>query len=184
VPDHLALIACGAPLAARVPEVAAALAEAGWLVRVIATPSALAWLDQAAAEQATGYPVLTGQRRPDQAKRFPPPAHVIVCPATFNTINKLAAGIMDNYPAGLLCEALATRTPITIAPMVSNRLWDHPAWQRNLDILTAADVQFLDIRTGRVGTPQPVQSGTGGDITTAFDPTWPAAAAGRPAQKS
>jgi phosphopantothenoylcysteine synthetase/decarboxylase len=52
----------------------------------------------------------------DQAKRFPPPAHVIICPATFNTINKLAAGIMDDYPpacsANLLCEALATRTPM------------------------------------------------------------------------
>ncbi len=184
MPDYLALVACGAPLAARVHEVAAAAVEAGWLVRVVATPAALAWLDQAAAEQATGYPVLTGQRRPDQAKRFPPPAHVIVCPATFNTVNKLAAGIMDNYPAGLLCEALATRTPSTIAPMVSNRLWDHPVWQRNLDLLTTAGVRFLDIRTGRVGTPQPVQPGTGGDITTAFNPAWPAAAAGRPAQKS
>jgi hypothetical protein len=80
VPDHLALVACGAPLAARVHEVAAAAVEAGWLVRVLATPAALAWVDQAATEQATGYPVLTEQRQPDQAKRFPPPAQVIICP--------------------------------------------------------------------------------------------------------
>jgi phosphopantothenoylcysteine synthetase/decarboxylase len=54
----------------------------------------------------------------------------------FNTVNKLAAGITDNYATGLLCEALASRTPITIAPMVNNRLWPHPAWQHNhLDLL-------------------------------------------------
>jgi phosphopantothenoylcysteine synthetase/decarboxylase len=184
VPDHLALIACGAPLAARVHDVAAAAVEAGWLVRVLATPAALLWVDQAAAERATGYPVLVEQRQPDQAKRFPPPAHVIVCPATFNTVNKLAAGIMDNYPAGLLCEALASRIPITAVPMVSTRLWDHPVWQRNLEMLTAAGVTFLDIRTGRAGNLEPVVSGTGDEVVAAFDPAWPLTAAGRPAQKA
>jgi phosphopantothenoylcysteine synthetase/decarboxylase len=175
VPEHLAIIACGAPLAARVHDVAAAAVAAGWLVRVLATPSALAWVDAEQVEKVTGYPVLTEQRQPGQAKRFPPPARVIVCPATFNSVNKLAAGIMDNYPAGLLCEALASRIPITAVPMVSTRLWDHPVWQRNLDGLTAAGVTFLDIRTGRAGPLAPIESGTGGEVIAAFDPAWPLA---------
>jgi hypothetical protein len=130
------------------------------------------WVDAAQVEKVTGFPVLVEQRQPGQAKRFPPPARVVVCPATFNTVNKLAAGIMDNYAVGLLCEALASRTPVTIAPMVSNRLWPHPAWQRNLDVLVAAGVRFVDIQTGHAGRPAAVRSGTGGVVIAAFDPAW------------
>ncbi len=107
-----------------------------------------------------------------------------MCPATFNTVNKLVVGIMDNYAAGLLCEALASQTPITIAPMVNNRLWSHPVWQRNLDVLTAAGVTFVDIQAGHTGQPAAVQSGTGGDVIAAFNPAWVLAPAGQPAEKS
>ncbi|MGH3868904.1 MAG: flavoprotein [Pseudonocardiaceae bacterium] len=183
--EHLALVVCGAPLAARCHDVAARAVEAGWVVRVVATPSAMSWVDAAQVEQVTGCAVLMEHRQPWQAKRFPPPAQVIVCPATFNTVNKLAAGIMDNYATGLLCEALAARTPMTIAPMVNNRLWSHPAWQHSLGMLAAAGVRFIDIRTGHAGRPAAVQSGTGGEVIAAFDPAWVLApAGGQPAQKS
>jgi phosphopantothenoylcysteine synthetase/decarboxylase len=182
--EHLALVACGAPLAARVHDVAALAVHAGWIVRVVATSSAMNWIDTAQVETITGFPVLVEQRQPGQAKRFPPPAQVIVCPATFNTVNKLAAGIMDNYATGLLCEALASWIPITIAPMVNNRLWPHPAWQRNLDTLASAGVRFINIHTGQVGRPVAVQSGTGGDVIAAFDPAWVLTPGGEPAQKS
>jgi phosphopantothenoylcysteine synthetase/decarboxylase len=172
VPDHLALVACGAPLAARLHDIAARAVDAGWLVRVVATPSAMSWVDAGRVEKVTRFPVLVEQRQLGQAKRFPPPARVIVCPATFNAVNKLAAGIMDNYAAGLMCEALASQIPLTVAPMVSNRLWPHPAWQHNLDMLTAAGVTFIDIATGRAGRPAAVQSGTGGDVIAAFNPAW------------
>jgi hypothetical protein len=168
VPEYLILVACAASLAARVHEVAARAVDAGWIVRVV----------------VTGCAVLVEQRQPGQAKRFPPPAQVIVCPATFNTVNKLAAGIMDNYATGVLCEALAARTPIIIAPMVSTRLWPHPVWQHNLDTLAAAGVRFIDIQTGRVGRPAAVQSGTGGNVIAAFDPAWVLTPLGSPAQKS
>lgn len=179
--DHLALVACGSPLAARVHEIAALAVDAGWVVHVVATPAALGWLDTSAAEAVTGHPVLTEQRMPGQTKRFPPPTQVVVCPATFNTVNKLAVGIMDTYPAGLLCEALATGTPMTIAPMISTRLWSHPAWQPHLELLTAAGVRFLDIRTGHTGRPEPVPSGSANDVIAAFDPAWVLAATGSPA---
>lgn len=185
MPEHLALVVCGAPLAARCHDVAARAVEAGWMVRVVATSSAMSWVDAAQVEKVTGFSVLMEQRQPGQAKRFPPPAQVIVCPATFNTVNKLASGIMDTYPTGLLCEALASRTPMTIAPMVNNRLWPHPAWQRNLDMLAAAGVRFVDIHTGHAGRPAAVRSGTGVEIVAAFDPAWVLApASGQPAQKS
>ena len=150
------------------------------MVRVVATPSAMNWIDTAQVETITGFPVLVEQRQPGQAKRFPPPAQVIVCPGTFNTVNKLAAGIMDNYATGLLCEALASGIPITIAPMVNNRLWPHPVWQRNLDTLASSGVRFIDAQTGQVGRPVAVQSGTGGDVVAAFDPAWVLTSGGEP----
>jgi phosphopantothenoylcysteine synthetase/decarboxylase len=184
VAEHLTLVACGAPLAARVHDVAARAVELGWLVRVVATPSAMSWVDAGQVETITGFPVLVEQRQPRQPKRFPPPTCVVVCPATFNTINKLAAGIMDTYAAGVLCEALACRIPITVVPMVSTRLWPHPAWQPNLDMLTAAGVSFIDIQTGRAGAPAAVPSGTGAEVIAAFDPAWVVRPPRQLAQKS
>jgi hypothetical protein len=184
VSEHLVLVACGAPLAARVHDVAARAVELGWLVRVVATPSAMNWVDAGQVEKITGFTVLVEQRQPGQPKRFPPPVGVIVCPATFNTVNKLAVGIMDTYAAGVLCEALASRIPITLAPMVSTRLWPHPAWAHNLDMLTAAGVTFIDVQTGRAGQPAAVESGTGGEVIAAFDPAWVLSLPGQPAQKS
>ena len=58
------------------------------MVHVVATPAAMNWIDAQRVEQATGFPVLTEQRQPRQTKRLPPPTQVIVCPATFNTVNK------------------------------------------------------------------------------------------------
>jgi phosphopantothenoylcysteine synthetase/decarboxylase len=176
--DFLALVVGGAPLAARADEVAAAAVAVGWQVRVIATADAAGWVDQARVEAVTGAPVLTRQRRPDQPKRFPTPAAVLACPATFNTVNKLAAGIMDNYPSGVLCEALASGTRLVLVPMVSTRLWGHPVWAPNLALLAGAGVRFVDARTGRLGPPGPSEAGLADDVVAGFDPAWPVAAAG------
>jgi phosphopantothenoylcysteine synthetase/decarboxylase len=172
VPAYLALVACGSPLAAEVHEIAAYGADVGWEVRVVATPSALAWINAAAVERVTGFRPLVDQRQPGQVKRFPTPSRVLVCPATFNSVNKLAAGIMDTYAAGVLCEALASHVPMTIVPMVGGKLWGHPVWDRNLAALTAAGVTFVDVRTGRAGELTPVESGTGPAVSEAFDPAW------------
>lgn len=171
VSEYLALVACGAPLAARVPDVAAVALRRGWLVRVVATAAAMNWIDADAVERATGHPPLVGQRRPDEPKRFPTPGRVVVCPATFNSVNKLAAGIMDNYAAGLVCEALSSRTPLTIVPTVSDALWGHPAWASNLALLRGAGVTFVDPRTGH-GDPRPVDADTGADVAATFDADW------------
>jgi phosphopantothenoylcysteine synthetase/decarboxylase len=172
VAEYLAVVACGAPLAARVHDVAAHAVDAGWKVRVVATRSALNWINDVEVERVTGWSALVEQRRPDQAKRFPTPVRVVVCPATFNSVNKLAAGIMDSYAAGVLCETLASRVPMTVVPMVGEKLWGHPAWARNLAVLAAAGAVFVDPRTGQVGRPTPVESGTGPAVSDGFDPSW------------
>jgi hypothetical protein len=170
--DYLAVVACGSPLAVRSHDVAAAAAAAGWIPRVAATESALGWLDAAAVERITGVPPLVAQRGPGEPKRFPAPGAVIVCPATFNSVNKIAVGIMDNYAVGLVSESLASGIPVTVVPMVSSRLWHHPAWAPNVERLAAAGVRFVSPRTGRVGPPAPVDAGPANPVTTIFDPAW------------
>jgi phosphopantothenoylcysteine synthetase/decarboxylase len=170
VGSPLALIVCGAPLAARTPDIAEAAVSAGWEVSVTATKAALAWLDEARIVDSTGQPLRTEQRPPDQPKP-PRPAAVLVSPATFNTVNKMAAGIADNPACSLLCECVGAGIPIVAVPMVNERLWSHPAWGASLVQLQAAGVTFLDIRTGRSDLG-PVPSGTGAEVVARFDPSW------------
>jgi phosphopantothenoylcysteine synthetase/decarboxylase len=172
VSEYLALVACGAPLAARVHDVARTAQDHGWRVRVVATASAMNWVNVAEVHRVTGHEPLVDQRRPGEPKRFPTPGRVVVCPATFNSINKLATGIMDNYAAGLVCEALASGTSLTIVPMVSDALWGHPAWETHLASLRRAGVTFVDPRSGRIGDPEPTDAGTGDAVARAFDPQW------------
>jgi hypothetical protein len=79
---------------------------------------------------------------------------------------------MDNHVTGTLCDALGTGAPIVATLMVSNRLWGHPAWSETLARLDGAGVRFLDPRTGHIGPPTPVESGTGGQVVDGFDPAW------------
>src|SRR5579859_5905146 len=164
MPDpNLALIVCGAPLGARTPDILDSLIGAGWRPTVIATSAAGAWLDAEAVVRVSGAPLRTEFRAPSKPKQGGALAAVVVCPATFNTINKAAAGINDSYAMGVLCEALGTGTPVVAVPMVNNKLWGHPAWSRNLDALADAGVTLLDVHTGAVGA-SPVVSGTGGEV--------------------
>ncbi len=165
------LVLTGAPLTSRASELAVALTQAGWEVHLVATPSAAAWVDEAALVEAVGHAPAAQYRAPGEPRRGGRPDAVVVAPATFNTINKLAAGIADSYAHGVLCDALGTATPLVIVPMVNNRLWGHPAWPANLQLLSKAGARFVDINSGG-SEPAPVQSGTGDDVVAAFDPPW------------
>jgi hypothetical protein len=155
----LTLVVCGAPLAARAGEVAEALRE-DWSVSIVVTDAAGQW-----------FPEVSEHDRPR-------PDLVVACPLTFNTANKVAAGIMDTSAAGALCDALGAGVPIVVVPMVNNRLWGHPAWASTLQTLVDAGVRFVDPQSGHVGDPAPVQSGTGPEVVAAFDPEWVVAAVG------
>jgi len=168
---ELILVVCGAPLAARSGDVVNGLLGSGWGLSVVATQPAMAWIDDITVGALTGSPVRVDHRSPDQPKRGPSPAAVVVCPGTFNTVNKAAIGIADNYALGVICEALGSRVPLVVVPMVNDKLWGHPAWQVSLTTLEAAGTRFVDIHTGRAGA-RPVNSGSGGEAVSAFNPSW------------
>ena len=66
------------------------------------------------------------QREASQ-QRGPRPAAVVACPLTMNSAAKAATGIMDTYAAGVLVDAIAVGTPLTLVVMVSSRA-ARPEW--------------------------------------------------------
>jgi phosphopantothenoylcysteine decarboxylase len=165
------LVVCGAPLTLRTPDLVTALQVGGWQPRVVGTPAAREWLDSDAAARLTGVPPQFDYRAPTLERRADPPAALVVCPGTFNTINKAAAGAMDTYALGQICEAIGMRLPTLVVPMVNDRLWGHPAWSSSLGVLRAAGVRLVDIHTGQLGEV-PTKSGTGAEVIERFDPVW------------
>lgn len=125
---------------------------------VVSTPDGLRFIDREALEQQTGHPVPDQYRRMDETNLLPPPDAVIVCPATFNTINKLAAGISDTYALGLLTEAIGKRVPLVVAPALNSAQAAHWAFDRSVAQLRAAGVVVLY----GPGVYEPGPPGTGG----------------------
>jgi phosphopantothenoylcysteine synthetase/decarboxylase len=166
----LTVIVCGAPLAARTPDLVAELHRHGWHVSVVGTPSSAAWLDHRAITQLTGEPPRLDLRSVVTERRVHPAA-VVVCPATFNTINKAVAGANDTYALAVLCEALGSGVPILAVPMVNDRLWGHPAWASSLRVMKEAGVTLIDVVSGGV-VPTAVESNAGERVAARFDPRW------------
>ncbi|MFE2069355.1 flavoprotein [Streptomyces sp. NPDC059467] len=145
----LYLVVCAAGIAAGVGKLITAAQERGWEVGIIATPVAMnGFFDTAEAEARTGRPIRSAWRRPADPRPFPPPDAVAVAPATFNTVNKWAAGLADTLAVGTLCEALGLGVPIAVLPCVADALSAHPAYQESLARLRGLGVRFGDPYAG------------------------------------
>ncbi|MFE2042303.1 flavoprotein [Streptomyces sp. NPDC059477] len=146
----LYVVVCAAGIAADVGELIGAAQARGWEVGVIATPVALAggFFDTAAVEERTGRPIRSAWRSPGDPRPFPPPDAVVVAPATFNTVNKWAAGLADTLAVATLCEAYGLGVPIAVLPCVGAALAAHPAYQDSLTRLRGMGVRFGDPYAG------------------------------------
>jgi phosphopantothenoylcysteine synthetase/decarboxylase len=164
-------VVCGAPLAARTSDIAAALLEDERTVSVVATPPAMAWIDVETVSAVVGQPPAVDYRSPVEAKRGPEADAVVICPISFNSLNKVVAGIADTYALGVMCEAIGQGLPVIAVPMVNDRLWSHPTWSANLDAINRWGVRLLDIHTGEPGA-RLVPSGAGAEVVARFEPEW------------
>jgi phosphopantothenoylcysteine decarboxylase/phosphopantothenate--cysteine ligase len=140
---------------------------AGHSVRVIQTPASLNFVGRATFEGVTGAPVLVEEFENDPARgAFPgdpesdhsPISHLelvaradvfAIAPASANTLAKLAAGLADNL---LTSAALASTAPLVLAPAMNSRMYEHPATQRNLELLRSRGARVVDPGTGRLAS--------------------------------
>ena len=71
----------------------------------------------------------------------------VLAPATANLIGKMAAGIADDY---LTTVILATTAPVLVCPAMNDKMYAHPATQRNLQTLRTLGYHILEPESGHL----------------------------------
>ncbi|MFJ9582430.1 flavoprotein [Streptomyces acidicola] len=138
--EAIAWAVCAAGVASDVGKLITAAQERQWDVGVVATPQGLGFLDTEAIEAQTGYPIRSAWRTPGEARPLPSADAIAVVPATFNTVNKWAAGISDTLALGILCEAYGMGIPTAVLPYLNAAQAAQPAYRRSLDQLRETGV--------------------------------------------
>ncbi|WP_212518950.1 flavoprotein [Actinospica acidithermotolerans] len=139
----LYVVACGARPAGDVLRAVELGQAAGFTVAVVPTPMALRFIaDVPAVEKATGLPVRSYYKRPQDPDVLPLPDAFLVSPLTFNSLNKWAQGNSDTLAMGLLNEAIGLGVQIAAVPWVNAQLAKHPAAEESLKRLRMAGVEF------------------------------------------
>jgi phosphopantothenoylcysteine synthetase/decarboxylase len=145
VPDDLVLyiIACGGRPAGDLAVYVEQMRADGWDTCVIASPSARKFMQAGRLAEISGHVVRYDYKQPDEQDVLPPPDAVIVAPATFNTINKWAAGISDTLALGMLNEAVGLRLPIIAVAFPDIALARHPAFRNNVETLRSWGIRLI-----------------------------------------
>ena len=139
----LYVIVCAAPPALDVGRFLPSAQGRGWDTCLVATPRAARWLDLAELEALTGHPVRSDYKLPHEPDVLPAADAMVLAPATFNTLNKWAAGISDTLALGLVCEAIGLGLPLVAVPYLNAAQARHPALPRSVATLRAAGVRVL-----------------------------------------
>lgn len=139
----LYVIVCAAGPAPEVGALVTGARQRGWDVWIVPTPAAVDFLDLPALEEQTGHVIRARYRQPGEDGRLPPADAIIVAPATYNTINKWAAGISDTFALGLLAELTPAGIPIAVLPFVNASLAANRVFARSVAELRAGGVTVL-----------------------------------------
>lgn len=127
------------------------LVQNGFEVKVVATENALRFIGKATLEGLTGHAVFTDSFADGEMM-----SHInlmkwadliILCPASANTINKLANGIGDNLLTSLFL-AFDWMKPYLLVPAMNTNMFDHPATQSSLKKLNEWGVRILPTTEG------------------------------------
>jgi phosphopantothenoylcysteine decarboxylase/phosphopantothenate--cysteine ligase len=143
----IALGVCGGIGAYKAVEIARGLQKQGHEVAAIMTRGARSFVAPLTFEAITGRAVMVSQWTPgtntdiEHIALASSAALLIVAPATANVIGKFANGIADDF---LTSMYLATTAPVLLAPAMNSNMFAHPAVKRNLDVLGARGVLFVE----------------------------------------
>ncbi|MFS0556522.1 bifunctional phosphopantothenoylcysteine decarboxylase/phosphopantothenate--cysteine ligase CoaBC [Brevibacillus sp. 179-C9.3 HS] len=127
------------------------LTQAGALVHVILTESALQFIQPLTFQALSHLPVYTDTfTEPDphvisHIELADRADLVLIAPATANVIGKMANGIADDM---LTTTVLATKSPVMVAPAMNVNMYNHPAVIANMDKLTSYGYRFVEPGVG------------------------------------
>lgn len=142
IPGSIAAVEC--------VKLARELIRHGAEVHAVMSPNATKIVHPYAMEFATGNPVVTEitgfVEHVELAGEHENKADLIlVCPATANTISKIACGI-DDTPVTTVVTTAFAHTPIMIAPAMHSTMYDHPIVRENIEKLKKLGVEFIGPR--------------------------------------
>lgn len=141
---HLQIVVCGAGPAADVTRLITTATKQSWTTAVTATPSALDFIGAEAIERLTGHPIRSTYQSSDQPHRSLPKADaLIIAPATYNSVNKIALGIADNYALTAVAELIGRQVPTVVLPFVNAALAARAPFQRAVADLRNERVKVL-----------------------------------------
>jgi len=144
----------GGIAAYKVPAIVRLLRKSGCEVKTVLTPAAKPLVGAEALRVLSGNPVYTDDKSA--------PAHYdmdhirlsewadafLICPATANTIAKMAAGIADNLLTTLTLSIPEKK--IIVAPAMNCVMWANKATQSNINTLTSRGVTVLPVGEGEL----------------------------------
>ncbi len=125
------------------------------VVHAVMSPAAAQFVSPLTVAAAAGTPVWTDVF---EAARHDPLAHihlarladlVLVAPATFDFIGKVASGLADD-PVSLLLAA--TTAPVLLVPAMHDTMWANPILRRNLATLKGVGYGVVPPETGLQAT--------------------------------
>lgn len=146
--DVIFLIVSGGKGALNSAALAQALVDEGNQVNVVATPTAVEWIDNEQIQKITGWPVRYQMRNHAEATFEPLAGRIIATPVTLNTLTKWASGHADNLAIGLLCEGLGMNIPIEAEIQLSSAFAAHPATAPAIATLRSFGVKVTASPTG------------------------------------
>ena len=140
---------CGGIAAYKVCQVVSALVQRGAGVTVAMTESATRFVGPTTFGALCGRRVLTDLW---SAEAYYDPQHVrvtetadalLVAPATYNMIGKIAGGIADDLVSTLVSAASPGASSVILAPAMNTRMWENPVLQQNVQKLEGLGYRII-----------------------------------------
>jgi len=134
-------------------QVISRLVQEGCEVQTVATPSSLRFVGAATLEGLTGKPVLKDLWEEGRAMDH---IHLsrwadfgVLCPASANTIGKMANGLADDLVSAMIL-AWPKGKPLHVFPAMNHGMLSHPATQENLAKLSGFGFKIHPTQAGNL----------------------------------
>ena len=141
---------CGSVAAVRTPELVRELVRRGFFVECVMSSEAKRIIHPNVLHWASGKSVITELTGAVEHVRLlgigGEADLLLICPATSNTISKIACGIDDTPVTTLAATALGAKKPVIIVPAMHVSMYENPFVRDNVRKLKKAGIKFVGPR--------------------------------------
>ena len=143
----------GSIAAYKIPIMVRLLIKEGAEVKIVMTPASKDFVSSLTLSTLSKNTILTDIANSDSWNN-----HVIlgrwadvmmIAPLSCNSLGKLAHGLCDNL---LTAVYLSATCPVFVAPAMDEDMWQHPATQKNLDIIKSFGNTIIPVESGELAS--------------------------------